>query len=625
MLKHKKARKAITTGLALGVLATITMAAPAIAETTDAATTVTVSNTNNGDILTPDANGDFTYTNDSGMTTTVHVVVSGNGSKDENTGNYTVPALTYDKSNDDITFKANFNPNQGGMAMTGYTKIDNAAGNYETNSWEDDYSDSLPYTIDENGVTHINIHDAFNISTQDIDGNEDAYCGVAATWMKSWAAYDNFRLQVNKGNGEYASNDPAVMFTPTAEDMGNGFTIPKASLPTKEGYHIKAFRTDKYNQNVPVNFTADGNVVLSLAELTHTRIMADGATRYSRADTWFNSITPIFEADEVTPTPTPEPDPTPDPVTPPTPGTDDSTPTDGVQPTIEPVEGKNTVMFYSGKLNKGETSITNTGEHADVVAPNSEYSLVDGTMVKRWVSTDGNIVLMPGGHYDADSIKDKVFVADYVTNSPHDYDLNQEYPQNVSQIQLIFHGNGGVDEHGAIQYATSGDPSATDLPVHPTYTREGYTFKGWSRNGYGTEVNVITANNMINLKSIGKRSVMADPNDPHKVIVVYNVYAIWEKDEVVPDNPVTPPAPDTPDTPGETPVTVTPDNPVTPDNQNSTSSTNETPSQSTDTEKTSKKKTDNPETGDAASSAGIIAGIGAIFTSLGIMRKRRNQ
>ena len=615
MLKHK-ARMAITAGLAFSMFTTIATVTPAIAETTDTATTVTVSTTNNDDILTPDTNGDFTYTNDSGMTTTVNVVVSGNGSKDENTGNYTVPALTYDKSNDDITFKANFNPNQGGMAMTGYTKVDNAAGNYETNSWEDDYSDSLPYTIDENGVTHINVHDAFNISTQDIDGNEDKYGGVAATWMKSWAAYDNFKLQVNKGNGEYASNDPAVMFTPTAEDMGNGFTIPKASLPTKEGYHIKAFRTDKYNQDVPVNFTADGNAVLSLAELTHTRIMADGATRYSRADTWFNSITPIFEADEVTPTPTPEPDPTPDPVTPPTPGTDNHTPTDGVPPILEPVEGKNTVMFYSGKLNKGETSITNTGEHVDVVAPNSEYSLADGTMVKRWVSTDGNIVLMPGGHYDADSIKDKVFVADYITNSPHDYDPNQEYPQNVSQIQLIFHGNGGVDEHGAIQYATSGDPSATDLPVRPTYTREGYTFKGWSRNGYGTEVNVITANNMINLKSIGKRSVMADPNDPHKVIVVYNVYAIWEKDEVTPDNP---------DTPGETPGTVTPDNPVTPGSQNSTSSTNETPSQSTDTEKTSKKKTDNPETGDAASSAGIIAGIGTIFTSLGIMRKRRNQ
>lgn len=624
MLKHK-ARMAITAGLAFSMFTTIATVTPAIAETTDTATTVTVSTTNNDDILTPDANGDFTYTNDSGMTTTVHVVVSGNGSRDENTGNYTVPALTYDKSNDDITFKANFNPNQGGMAMTGYTKLDNAAGNYETNSWEDDYSDSLPYTIDENGVTHINVHDAFNISTQDIDGNEDKYGGVAATWMKSWAAYDNFKLQVNKGNGEYASNDPAVMFTPTAEDMGNGFTIPKASLPTKEGYHIKAFRTDKYNQNVPVNFTADGNAVLSLAELTHTRIMADGATRYSRADTWFNSITPIFEADEVTPTPTPEPDPTPDPATPPTPGTDNHTPTDGVPPTIEPVEGKNTVMFYSGKLNKGETSITNTGEHADVVAPNSEYSLADGTMVKRWVSTDGNIVLMPGGHYDADSIKDKVFVADYVTNSPHDYDPNQEYPQNVSQIQLIFHGNGGVDEHGAIQYATSGDPSATDLPVRPTYTREGYTFKGWSRNGYGTEVNVITANNMINLKSIGKRSVVADPNDPHKFIVVYNVYAIWEKDKVTPDNPDTPPAPDTPDTPGETPDTVTPDNPVTPDNQSNTSSTDNAPSQSTDTEKTSKKKTDNPETGDAASSAGIIAGIGAIFTSLGIMRKRRNQ
>lgn len=300
---RRKAQTAITAGLALGILATIATATPAIAEITDTATPTTISATNTGDILTPDTNGDVTYTNDNGATTKVNIVISGNGSKDENTDDFTVPVLTYDKSNDDITFKANFNPNQGGMAMTGYTKIDNAAGNYETNSWEDDYSDSLPYTIDENGVTHINVHNTFNISTQDIDGNEEKYGGVAATWMKSWAAYDNFELQVNKGNGEYTSNDPAVVFTPTAEDMGNGFTIPKASLPTKEGYHIKAFRTDKYNQDVPVNFTTDGNAVLSLAELTHTRIMADGATRYSRADTWFNAITPVFEADAPTPTP----------------------------------------------------------------------------------------------------------------------------------------------------------------------------------------------------------------------------------------------------------------------------------------------------------------------------------
>ena len=314
MNKHK-AHMAVTAGLALGMLATFATATPAIAETTDTATPTTISATNTGDILTPDANGDIIYTNDNSATTKVSIVISGNGSKDKNTGKFTVPVLTYDKSNDDVTFKANFNPNQGGMAMTGYTKIDNAAGDYETNSWEDDYSDSLPYTIDENGVTHINVHDTFNISTQDIDGNEEKYGGVAATWMKSWAAYDNFKLQVNKGNGEYASNDPAVVFTPTAEDMGNGFTIPKASLPTKEGYHIKAFRTDKYDQDVPVNFTTEGNAVLSLAELTHTRIMADGATRYSRADTWFNAITPVFEADETTPTPTPtpEPEPTPEP------------------------------------------------------------------------------------------------------------------------------------------------------------------------------------------------------------------------------------------------------------------------------------------------------------------------
>lgn len=334
---------------------------------------------------------------------------------------------------------------------------------------------------------------------------------------------------------------------------------------------------------------------------------------------------------------------TPDtPVTPPTPGTGEHVPTDGVPPTLEPVAGKNTIMFYSGKLNKGETSVTNTGEHADVVAPNREYSLADGTMVKRWISTDGTVILLPGGHYDADSIKDKVFVADYVTATPPDYDPTQNYPQNVSHIQLHFHANGGKGEHGETVYAISGDPSATDLPVRPTFTREGYTFKGWSRNGLDTEVNVIVNNNMVNLKSIGKRSEMTDPKDPSKVIVVYDVYAVWQKDEVTPDNPVTPPTPDTPGghngkiTPGEPgggTGTVTPDNPVTPDtpvapdNPSVTPSTNETPSQPTKAEKTTvtRKKTDIPDTGDASSMTGVIAGLASLFGSFAFFRKRKNQ
>ena len=330
------------------------------------------------------------------------------------------------------------------------------------------------------------------------------------------------------------------------------------------------------------------------------------------------------------------------PVTPPTPGTGEHVPTDGVPPTLEPVADKNTIMFYSGKLNKGETSVTNTGEHADIVAPNREYSLADGTMVKRWISTDGTVILLPGGHYDADSIKDKVFVADYVTATPPDYDPTQNYPQNVSHIQLHFHANGGKGEHGETVYAISGDPSATDLPVRPTFTREGYTFKGWSRNGLDTEANVIVNNNMVNLKSIGKRSEMTDPQDPSKVIVVYNVYAVWQKDEVTPDNPVTPPTPDTPGghngeiTPGEPgggTGTVTPDNPATPDtpvapdNPSVTPSTNETPSQSTKTENTTvtRKKTDIPDTGDASSMTGVIAGLASLFGSIAFFRKRKNQ
>ena len=334
---------------------------------------------------------------------------------------------------------------------------------------------------------------------------------------------------------------------------------------------------------------------------------------------------------------------TPDtPVTPPTPGTGEHVPTDGVPPTLEPVAGKNTIMFYSGKLNKGETSVTNTGEHSNVIAPNREYSLADGTMVKRWISTDGATILTPGGTYDSDTIANKVFVADYVTPAPQDYDPTQNYPQNTSGVQLHFHANGGKGEHGETVYAISGDLDAKNLPVRPTYTREGYTFKGWAKNAEDTEPNVTVANNMINLKSIGKRSEITDTKDPSKVIVVYNVYAVWQKDEVTPDNPVTPPTPDTPGghngeiTPGEPgggTGTVTPDNPVTPDtpvapdNPSATPSTNETPSQPTKTKKTNvtHKKTDIPDTGDASSMTGVIAGLASLFGSFAFFRKRKNQ
>lgn len=215
---------AVTAGLALGILATFAAATPVIAETTDTATPTTISAANTGDILTPDANGDVTYTNDNGATTKVSIVIS-----------------------------------------------------------------------------------------------------------------------------------------------GNGFTVPKASLPTKEGYHIKAFRTDKYNQDVPVNFTTDGNAILSLAELTHTRIMADGATHYSRTDTWFNAITPVFEADETepTPTPTPEPEPTPEPNRPVTPTEDSSHET--------PAPAQTQEVTKNDSITKNETNVTtkksvlpNTGDTATV-------------------------------------------------------------------------------------------------------------------------------------------------------------------------------------------------------------------------------------------------------------------
>ena len=457
---------------------------------------------------------------------------------------------------------------------------------------------------------------------ESVDGTTDIHTRrVYAIWKQNTPATQHKNTYVFDANGGTITGSTNTTSTISDADPA-GATNVAAPKAEKAGYTFVGWAKDEHASTTFVL----GN--------DHVDFSSVGFTVENDAD---GNVVHVYKVYAVYKVATPD-----TPVTPPTPGTGEHVPTDGVPPTLEPVAGKNTIMFYSGKLTKGETSVTNTGEHADVVAPNREYSLADGTMVKRWISTDGTVILLPGGHYDADSIKDKVFVADYVTATPPDYDPTQNYPQNVSHIQLHFHANGGKGEHGETVYAISGDPSATDLPVRPTFTREGYTFKGWSRNGLDTEANVIVNNNMVNLKSIGKRSEMTDPQDPSKVIVVYNVYAVWQKDEVTPDNPVNPVNPDTPGghngniTPGEPgggTGTVTPDNPVAPDtpvapdNPSVTPSTNETPSQPTKTEKTTvtRKKTDIPDTGDASSMTGVIAGLASLFGSFAFFRKRKNQ
>ena len=462
---------------------------------------------------------------------------------------------------------------------------------------------------------------------ESVDGTTDIHTRrVFAIWKQNAPATQHKNTYVFDANGGTIAGSTDTTSTTANANPAEAANVaaPKAE---KAGYEFVGWAKDP---GASTTFVLGND---------HVDFSSVGFTVENDTDGSVVHVYKVYAVYKLATTPTPTPDPGTNPVTP---GTGEHVPTDGVPPTLEPVAGKNTIMFYSGKLNKGETSVTNTGEHADVVAPNREYSLADGTMVKRWISTDGTVILLPGGHYDADSIKDKVFVADYVTATPPDYDPTQNYPQNVSRIQLHFHANGGKGEHGETVYAISGDPSATDLPVRPTFTREGYTFKGWSRNGLDTEANVIVNNNMVNLKSIGKRSEMTDPQDPHKVIVVYNVYAVWQKDEVTPDNPVTPPTPDTPGghngeiTPGEpgggtgtvTPDTpATPDTPVAPDNPSVTPSTNETPSQTTKTEKTTvtRKKTDIPDTGDASSMTGVIASLASLFGSFAFFRKRKNQ
>lgn len=512
------------------------------------------------------------------------------------------------------------------MVRDGYTFVGWGASNASTEA------ESL-------GVNSANFS---GITASDsMDGTTDIHTRrVYAIWKQNAPATQHKNTYVFDANGGTiaGSTDTTSTIANANPAEATNVAAPKAE---KAGYTFVGWAKDP---GASTTFVLGND---------HVDFSSVGFTVENDTDGSVVHVYKVYAVYKLATTPTPTPDPGTNPVTP---GTGEHVPTDGVPPTLEPVAGKNTIMFYSGKLNKGETSVTNTGEHADVVAPNREYSLADGTMVKRWISTDGTVILLPGGHYDADSIKDKVFVADYVTATPPDYDPTQNYPQNVSHIQLHFHANGGKGEHGETVYAISGDPSATDLPVRPAFTREGYTFKGWSRNGLDAEANVIVNNNMVNLKSIGKRSEITDPQDPHKVIVVYDVYAVWQKDEVTPDNPVTPPTPDTPGghngniTPGEPgggTGTVTPDNPVTPgtdgDNylgipihhtqgepQYINTGNGGTATQSDNAPQghwVRKRVRRNalPNTGDAASATGIIAGIGAILASLGLSRKRKNQ
>ena len=474
------------------------------------------------------------------------------------------------------------------MVRDGYTFIGWGASNTSTEA------ESL-------GVNSANFS---GITASDsMDGTTDIHTRrVFAIWKQNAPATQHKNTYIFDANGGTITGSTDTTSTTANANPAEATNVaaPKAE---KAGYEFVGWAKDP---GASTTFVLGND---------HVDFSSVGFTVENDTDGSVVHVYKVYAVYKLATTPTPTPDPGTNPVTP---GTGEHVPTDGVPPTLEPVAGKNTIMFYSGKLNKGETSVTNTGEHTDVVAPNREYSLADGTMVKRWISTDGATILTPGGTYDSDTIANKVFVADYVTPAPQDYDPTQNYPQNTSGVQLHFHANGGKGEHGETVYAISGDPSATGLPVRPTFTREGYTFKGWSRNGLDTEANVIVNNNMVNLKSIGKRSEITDPKDPSKVIVVYDVYAVWQKDEVTPDNPVTPPTPDNP---------VTPDTPVAPDNPSVTPSTNETPSQPTKTEKTTvtRKKTDIPDTGDASSMTSVIAGLASLFGSFAFFRKRKNQ
>lgn len=237
----------------------------------------------------------------------------------------------------------------------------------------------------------------------------------------------------------------------------------------------------------------------------------------------------------------------------------------------------------------------------------------------------------------------------------------QNAPATQHKNTYVFDANGGTITGSTDTTSTiaNANPAEATNVAAPKAEKAGYTFVGWAKDP-GASTTFVLGNDHVDFSSVG---FTVENDTDGSVIHVYKVYAVYKV--ATPDNPVTPPTPDNPvnpvnpDTPGGhngniTPGepgggtgTVTPDNPVTPgtdgDNylgipihhtqgepQYINTGNGGTTTQSDNAPQghwVHKRVRRNalPNTGDAASATGIIAGIGAILASLGFSRKRKNQ
>ena len=334
-------------------------------------------------------------------------------------------------------------------------------------------------------------------------------------------------------------------------------------------------------------------------------------------------------------------------------------------------------MGNGGHVADDENVIHSTvvrGNDSDVAAISAPAMVRDGYTFIGWGASNTSTEAESLG---VNSANFSTITADESVDGTTDVHVRRVYAiwkQNAPATQhkntYVFDANGGTIAGSTDTTSTiaNANPAEATNVAAPKAEKAGYTFVGWAKDP-GASTTFVLGNDHVNFSSVG---FTVENDTDGSVINVYKVYAVYKvatPDNPVtpptPDNPVTPPTPDNPvnpvnpDTPGGhngniTPGepgggtgTVTPDNPVTPgtdgDNYlgipihhtqgepqyiNTGNDGTTTQSDSAPQGHWVRKQVRRnalPNTGDAASATGIIAGIGAILASLGLSRKRKNQ
>lgn len=197
----------------------------------------------------------------------------------------------------------------------------------------------------------------------------------------------------------------------------------------------------------------------------------------------------------------------------------------------------------------------------------------------------------------------------------------QNTPATQHKNTYIFDANGGTIAGSTDTTSTTANanPAEAANVAAPKAEKAGYEFVGWAKDP-GASTTFVLGNDHVDFSSVG---FTVENDADGSVIHVYTVYAVYKV--ATPDTPVTPP---TPGTDGDNylgiPIHHTQGEPqyINTGNGGTTTQSDNAPQGHWVRKRVRRNAL--PNTGDAASATGIIAGIGAILASLGFSRKRKN-